>query len=216
MRTEFSNQEGSQIVDRIIATIQRNKEYLSEVDSHGGDGDHGINMNKGFTFARQELDELPSYTMSDGLKVISHVLVNKIGGSMGPLYGSFFRGLSVASRKSETITNELMLEMLKKAYKNLSDLTDAKVGDKSLIDVLAPTVETYEKTLNAGDSFNECLSQSLTAAQLGLEATKEIPAKIGRASRIGDRSIGFQDAGATSCYLIIEAMVNTINELLEE
>lgn len=216
MRTEFSNQEGSQIVDRIIATIQRNKEYLSEVDSHGGDGDHGINMNKGFTFARQELDELPSYTMSDGLKVISHVLVNKIGGSMGPLYGSFFRGLSVASRKSETITNELMLEMLKKAYKNLSDLTDAKVGDKSLIDVLAPTVETYEKTLNAGGSFNECLSQSLTAAQLGLEATKEIPAKIGRASRIGDRSIGFQDAGATSCYLIIEAMVNTINELLEE
>ncbi|MDT2658897.1 dihydroxyacetone kinase subunit DhaL [Enterococcus hulanensis] len=216
MRTEFSNQEGSQIVDRIIATIQRNKEYLSEVDSHGGDGDHGINMNKGFTFARQELDELPSYTMSDGLKVISHVLVNKIGGSMGPLYGSFFRGLSVASRKSETITNELMLEMLKKAYKNLSDLTDAKVGDKSLIDVLAPTVETYEKTLNAGGSFNECLSQSLTAAQSGLEATKEIPAKIGRASRIGDRSIGFQDAGATSCYLIIEAMVNTINELLEE
>lgn len=216
MRTEFSNQEGSQIVDRIIATIQRNKEYLSEVDSHGGDGDHGINMNKGFTFARQELDELPSYTMSDGLKVISHVLVNKIGGSMGPLYGSFFRGLSVASRKSETITNELMLEMLKKAYKNLSDLTDAKVGDKSLIDVLAPTVETYEKTLNADGSFNECLSQSLTAAQSGLEATKEIPAKIGRASRIGDRSIGFQDAGATSCYLIIEAMVNTINELLEE
>lgn len=216
MRTEFSNQEGSQIVDRIIATIQRNKEYLSEVDSHGGDGDHGINMNKGFTFARQELDELPSYTMSDGLKVISHVLVNKIGGSMGPLYGSFFRGLSVASRKSETITNELMLEMLKKAYKNLSDLTDAKVGDKSLIDVLAPTVETYEKTLNAGGSFNECLLQSLTVAQSGLEATKEIPAKIGRASRIGDRSIGFQDAGATSCYLIIEAMVNTINELLEE
>lgn len=216
MRTEFSNQEGSQIVDRIIATIKRNKEYLSEVDSHGGDGDHGINMNKGFTFARQELDELPSYTMSDGLKVISHVLVNKIGGSMGPLYGSFFRGLSVASRKSETITNELMLEMLKKAYKNLSDLTDAKVGDKSLIDVLAPTVETYEKTLNAGGSFNECLSQSLTAAQSGLEATKEIPAKIGRASRIGDRSIGFQDAGATSCCLIIEAMVNTINELLEE
>ena len=216
MRTEFSNQEGSQIVDRIIATIQRNKEYLSEVDSHGGDGDHGINMNKGFTFARQELDELPSYTMSDGLKVISHVLVNKIGGSMGPLYGSFFRGLSVASRKSETVTNELMLEMLKKAYKNLSDLTDAKVGDKSLIDVLAPTVETYEKTLNAGGSFNECLSQSLTVAQSGLEVTKEIPAKIGRASRIGDRSIGFQDAGATSCYLIIEAMVNTINELLEE
>lgn len=216
MKTEFTNQAGSRIVDAIIATIQANKGYLSEVDSHGGDGDHGINMNKGITFARQELDELPSYTMSDGLKVISHVLVTKIGGSMGPLYGSFFRGLSAASRKSEVISNELMLKMLQKGYQNLSDLTDAKVGDKSLIDVLVPTVETYEKGIAEGDSFEECLTKSLTAAKAGLEATKEIPAKIGRASRIGDRSIGHQDAGATSCYLIIEAMVNTIKELLEE
>lgn len=112
MKTEFTNQAGSRIVDAIIATIQTNKGYLSEVDSHGGDGDHGINMNKGITFARQELDELPSYTMSDGLKVISHVLVTKICGSMGPLYGSFFRGLSAAYRKSEVISNELMLKML--------------------------------------------------------------------------------------------------------
>ena len=216
MKIEFTNQTGSRIVDAIITTIQANKGYLSEVDSHGGDGDHGINMNKGITFARQELDELPSYTMSDGLKVISHVLVTKIGGSMGPLYGSFFRGLSAASRKSEVISNELMLKMLQKGYQNLSDLTDAKVGDKSLIDVLVPTVETYEKATAEGDSFEECLTKSLTAARAGLEATKEIPAKIGRASRIGDRSIGHQDAGATSCYLIIEAMVNTIKELLEE
>lgn len=216
MRTDFSNQEDSKIVDAIIAAIQTNKENLSEVDSHGGDGDHGINMNKGFTFARQELDELPCYTMSDGLKVISQVLVNKIGGSMGPLYGSFFRGLSAASRKEETITREVMLAMLKKAYQNLSDLTDAKVGDKSLIDVLVPAIETYEKAVDGGEAFNECLTQSLATAKTGLEATKKIPAKIGRASRIGDRSIGYQDAGATSCYLIIEAIVNTINELLGE
>lgn len=85
-----------------------------------------------------------------------------------------------------------------------------------MIDVLVPTVETYEKAIAEGDSFEECLTKSLTAAKAGLEATKEIPAKIGRASGIGDRSIGHQDAGATSCYLIIEAMVNTIKELLEE
>lgn len=106
--------------------------------------------------------------------------------------------------------------MLKKAYQNLSDLTDAKVGDKSLIDVLVPAIETYEKAVDGGEAFNECLTQSLAAAKTGLEATKMIPAKIGRASRIGDRSIGYQDAGATSCYLIIEAIVNTINELLGE
>lgn len=216
MITEFSNQAGSQIVDAVITTIQANKEYLSEVDSHGGDGDHGINMNKGFTFARQELDELTSYTMSEGFKVISQVLVNKIGGSMGPLYGSFFRGLSVASRKNETINKEVVLSMLTKAYQNLSDLTDAKVGDKSLLDVLVPIVEAYEGDLADDSSFEDCLTKSLSAAKVGLESTKMIPAKIGRASRIGDRSIGHQDAGATSCYLIIEALVTTIKELLEE
>lgn len=216
MKTDFSNQAGSKIVDAIISTIQANKAYLSEVDSHGGDGDHGINMNKGFTFARQELDERADYTMSDGLKVISQVLVNKIGGSMGPLYGSFFRGLSVASRKNETINKEVVLSMLTKAYQNLSDLTDAKVGDKSLMDVLVPTVETYEGALVDDNSFEDCLTKSLSAAKSGLESTKAIPAKIGRASRIGDRSIGHQDAGATSCYLIIEALVTTIKELLEE
>lgn len=216
MKTEFSNQAGNTIVDALISTIQSNKAYLSEVDSYGGDGDHGINMNKGFTFARQELDERTDYTMSDGLKVISQVLVNKIGGSMGPLYGSFFRGLSVASRKSEWINKEVMQSMLNKAYQNLADLTEAKVGDKSLMDVLVPTVEAYEKAIAEDKSFEICLAEALNAAKAGLEATKAIPAKIGRASRIGDRSIGHQDAGATSCYLIIESLVNTITELLEE
>ncbi|MDT2455902.1 dihydroxyacetone kinase subunit L [Enterococcus avium] len=135
---------------------------------------------------------------------------------MGPLYGSFFRGLSAASRESGKINKEIMLNMLKKAYQNLADLTDARVGDKSLMDVLIPSVEAYEKALSAGKSFELCLAESLAAAKTGLESTKAIPAKIGRASRIGDRSIGHQDAGATSCYLILEAMVQTIYELLEE
>ncbi|MBU5361149.1 dihydroxyacetone kinase subunit L [Enterococcus raffinosus] len=216
MNAEFSNQAGSRVVDAIISTIKVNKGYLTEVDSHGGDGDHGINMNKGFTIARDELDKQSDYTMSEGLKVISQVLMNKIGGSMGPLYGSFFRGLSAASRKSGKINKEIMLNMLKKAYQNLAELTDARVGDKSLMDVLIPSVEAYEKALSAGKSFELCLAESLAAAKTGLESTKAIPAKIGRASRIGDRSIGHQDAGATSCYLILEAMVQTIYELLEE
>ena len=216
MNAEFSNQAGSRVVDAIISTIKVSKGYFTEVDSHGGDGDHGINMNKGFTIAREELDKQPDYTMSEGLKVISQVLMSKIGGSMGPLYGSFFRGLSAASRESGKINKEIMLNMLKKAYQNLADLTDARVGDKSLMDVLIPSVEAYEKALSAGKSFELCLAESLAAAKTGLESTKAIPAKIGRASRIGDRSIGHQDAGATSCYIILEAMVQTIYELLEE
>lgn len=79
MNAEFSNQAGSRVVDAIISTIKVNKGYLTEVDSHGGDGDHGINMNKGFTIAREELDKQPDYTMSEGLKVISQVLMRLDG-----------------------------------------------------------------------------------------------------------------------------------------
>lgn len=213
MKDTFKNEEGLAVVQKIIQTIQANREYLSEVDSVGGDGDHGINMNKGFTMAEKEITQQESPTMSEGFKVISNVLVNKIGGSMGPLYGSFFRGLSAASRKEEVITKEVAGAMLEKAYQNISMLTEAKVGDKTLMDVLTPAVEVYQAQLQTG-SFTECLQAMLQAAEAGLESTKQLAAKVGRASRIGDRSIGQQDAGATSCYLILKAFAEGIQELL--
>lgn len=213
MKDTFKNEEGLAVVQKIIQTIQANREYLSEVDSVGGDGDHGINMNKGFTMAEKEITQQASPTMSEGFKVISNVLVNKIGGSMGPLYGSFFRGLSAASRKEEVITKEVAGAMLEKAYQNISMLTEAKVGDKTLMDVLTPAVEAYQAQLQTG-SFTECLQTMLQAAEAGLESTKQLAAKVGRASRIGDRSIGQQDAGATSCYLILKAFAEGIQGLL--
>ncbi|MGG5314369.1 dihydroxyacetone kinase subunit DhaL [Enterococcus sp. AZ072] len=214
MTNGFRNEEGLAIVQKIIQTVQVNREYLSEVDSVGGDGDHGINMNKGFTMAEKEISQQEITTMSEGFKVISNVLVNKIGGSMGPLYGSFFRGLSTASRKEELITKDVVGAMLEKAYQNIAMLTEAKVGDKTLMDVLTPAVETYQaKQLTV--SFTECLQAMVQAAETGLESTKQLAAKVGRASRIGDRSIGQQDAGATSCCLILTAFAEGIQGLLD-
>lgn len=213
MKDTFKNEEGLAVVQKIIQTVQANREYLSEVDSVGGDGDHGINMNKGFAMAEKEINQQESISMSEGFKLISKVLVNKIGGSMGPLYGSFFRGLSAASRKEEIITKEVAGAMLEKAYQNISMLTEAKVGDKTLMDVLTPAVEAYQVKLQTG-SFTECLQAMVQAAEAGLESTKQLAAKVGRASRIGDRSIGQQDAGATSCCLILMAFAEGIQALL--
>ena len=141
---EFTNKDGIKLVDKVISTIQENRDYLSQIDGEAGDGDHGINMNKGMTFAQEELEKKDGVNMSQGFLTISKILISKIGGSMGPLYGSFFRGLSVASKKMEVIDSQVMSEMLCKAYSNLSDLTDAKPGDKTLIDVLSPAIEAYE------------------------------------------------------------------------
>lgn len=213
MGQSFTNKNGLFVVKKVIDTIKSNREYLSEVDSVGGDGDHGINMNKGFTMAEKAIDEQEHVNMSEGFKIISDVLVNKIGGSMGPLYGSFFRGLSVASRKETEITKEVFGAMLDKAYQNIAMLTEAKVGDKTLMDVLIPAVEAYRAHL-ATISFAECLEEMLKAAEAGLESTKRMAAKVGRASRIGDRSLGHQDAGATSCYLMLKALAEGNNDLL--
>lgn len=213
MKQSFTNEAGLSVVEKVIETIKSNRKYLSEVDSVGGDGDHGINMNKGFTMAEKEIENHDQVNMSEGFKIISSVLVNKIGGSMGPLYGSFFRGLSVASRKETQISKEIFGAMLEKTYQNIAMLTEARIGDKTLMDVLIPAVETYKAQVSE-NSFADCLEEMLRAAEAGLESTKHMAAKVGRASRIGDRSLGHQDAGATSCYLILKALVEGIKELL--
>lgn len=216
MKESFTNDEGILLVKTITMTIRQNREYLSEVDSVGGDGDHGINMSKGFTFVDKELSINPTTTMSDGFRIISTILTNKIGGSMGPLYGSFFLGLAVASLKEVEINKLVMGKMLIKAFDNISAISDAKVGDKTLIDVLSPAVKAYIQAVEEDKSFEDCVTEMGNQAKSGLEATKKLAAKVGRASRIGERSIGHQDAGATSCYLILEAMKDSVVVLLEE
>ena len=113
----------------------------------------------------------------------------------------------------EVIDSQAMSEMLCKAYSNLSDLTDAKPGDKTLIDVLSLAIEAYES--NKSD-FKQALKAMTEVAEKGLESTKTMVAKIGRASRLGERSRGHQDAGATSCYLILKAIADASLRLLEE
>ena len=205
----FSNKDGIFVVNSIIDSIRANRDYLSQVDGTVGDGDHGINMNKGFTIAKEEIDATESVNMSKGFMIISKVLINKIGGSMGPLYGNFFRGLSLASKNYETIDEEVMMGMLREAYVNVTDITTAVVGDKTLIDVLDPSVKAYESELKSGGNLEACLKSMLTAAEKGLESTKGMVAKLGRGSRLGKRTIGYQDAGATSCYIILKSIVDS-------
>jgi dihydroxyacetone kinase-like protein len=209
----FSNTDGIKIVFAVINAIKSNKEYLSELDGAAGDGDHGINMSKGFTIAKEEIHNKKTTTMSEGFLTISNVLVSKIGGSMGPLYGSFFRGLYSASKKSDIIDKDIMLLMLEKAYSNLSSLTEAKPGDKTLIDVLEPAVSAYKSSLEQGCDFEICLKNMVTEAEKGLNSTKNMVARLGRSSRLGERSLGHIDAGAASCFIILEALADSATEL---
>ncbi len=209
----FTNQEGKVIVENIIAVIQANKDYLSEIDGAIGDGDHGINMNKGATIAQEEIKNKEN--LSDSLGALAIVLMNKIGGSMGPLYGSIFMGMQMACKDSEVIDGEVLQKMLNQAYENIKMISPAKVNDKTLVDVLDPAVQAYNDTFASGQDVVVALQACKEASTQGMLATKDMQAKLGRASRLGEKSIGVQDAGATSCSLIINTLCDSAIQLLK-
>ena len=212
---KFKNSDGAVIVDKMILAIRENKQYLSDIDGLIGDGDHGINMNKGFMMCRETLDKTPG-DMAYSLKVLSKILIMKIGGSMGPLYGKFFKAMSLSLEGKEEIGASDIQDALKSAKNSISSISPAKVGDKTLIDTLVPAVVAFEKARNEGKSFFDALEEMKIAARKGRDTTKDMIAKLGRASRLGERSRGVLDAGATSCCLILETIGNGVQELLTE
>ncbi len=211
----FLNKDGKIIVENLIAAIQENAAYLSEIDGAIGDGDHGINMNKGFTLCQERL-EGKDVGMSAALNTLGRVLLLEIGGSMGPLYGTFFREMAKVSEEKEQIDAQVFLGMLSASITGIQTLSKAKVGDKTLMDTLIPALTSYQNALIAGKSFPEALQEMAASAETGKDSTKDMVAKIGRASRLGERSRGVLDTGATSCWLILQTMAATMTTLLNE
>ncbi len=210
----FKNALGLCVVQDMARAIAENKEYLSALDGAIGDGDHGINMNKGFASCAACLEA--SDSMSTGLEKLSAVLLGEIGGSMGPLYGMFFAAMQRLSAHKEHIDARVFGDMLKAAYDEIVELGGAKVGDKTLIDTLEPALAAYKEHLKEEASFSQALDAMDAAAEQGKESTKDLVAKIGRASRLGDRTRGALDAGAASCYVLLHSMAGSIKNLLEE
>ncbi len=209
--SSFKNQDGKVIVENLISVIQENKEYLSKIDGEIGDGDHGINMNKGFTICGDRIAG-KDLNFTDSLKALAMVLMMEIGGSMGPLYGTMFFEMSKATDGKEDIDSGVFEEMLTNSIKGIQSLGDAKVGDKTLMDTLVPAAEAFINGRESG--FGSALDQMTDAAEKGKDSTIDLVAKIGRASRLGERSRGVLDAGATSCFLLLQSMGQTIKELL--
>lgn len=210
----FRNKDGAVIVSDLIETIQKNKEYLSEIDGAIGDGDHGINMNKGFTLCSERLNK--DMDLKDSLNLLGDILLCEIGGSMGPIYGSFFNRMSEIVKNTEDIDETIFGEMLEAGLNGIRELVPTDIGDKTLLDALIPAVNAYCGAEKAGKDFSEALGAAALAAEKGKEATRDMVAKVGRASRLGERSRGVLDAGAVSCALIVRSLCATTQKLIAE
>ena len=209
MTSSYPTSEGRKLLLALIETIDTNGAYLSEIDGATGDGDHGINMTKGVRRTKEKLGD-QNVTVPQGLDMLGDVLLSEIGGAMGPLYGSFFIDMAKACGDSSAIDKEVFGKMLNAAVAIMQDLGGAKVGDKTMMDALVPAVEEYEKAVAEGASFSDALDRMADAAEKGKEATRGMIAKLGRASRLGERSRGILDAGAVSCSLILKTFSDSL------
>jgi dihydroxyacetone kinase-like protein len=199
-----------QALNNMCDTIENEKEYLSELDGAIGDGDHGVNMAKCFRLVKNKLAEGSAEDIGALFKDVGMVVLNSVGGAMGALYGTFFLKLSQESAGKSDLNLSDLVAMLQTGERGILDIGKAKLGDKTLIDTLSPAVRAIEAAANEGKELSEALADFELAAKQGMESTREMVAKIGRASRLGERTVGHQDAGATSCYLILRSLASAI------
>ena len=211
MKESFRNADGYPVLMKMVSAIQENKVYLGDVDGLIGDGDHGMNMNKGFTIFGERI-EGKQIAFSEGLSELGNVLLTEIGGSMGPIYGTIFIAMGDSLDGLETIDRESLAKALQDAENELFDIIDARVGDKTLVDTLSPAVESLS---SSSSDFAASLKVFRKAAEDGMNSTKDLVAKYGRSSRLGERSRGVLDAGSVSCCIILQAMADGICSLLE-
>ena len=207
MAQSIELKRAGQVVFDLIDTINDNRAYLSEIDGAIGDGDHGINMSKGFSQCRDRLLATPALPgLAEAFDALAMTLLEGIGGSMGPLYGSVFMGFSETLSGHSLMDATLFGQALDAAVAGVQSVGEARVGDKTLMDTLIPARDAYLAALATGADFSAALTAMIAAAETGWKSTKDLQARIGRSARLGERSIGVLDAGATSCFLLLKTM----------
>ncbi|MBL4926838.1 dihydroxyacetone kinase subunit DhaL [Fuscibacter oryzae] len=203
----ITNAGQTAIVEELAEVIVANKAWLSEIDGKIGDGDHGINMAKGFGRTAERIHG-KDMTLDAAMLVLSDVLMSEIGGSMGPLYGLMFEDMAGALKGHNQLDAETFSAMLNAGLAGVQGVGNAQVGDKTLIDTLVPAVTAFDAAKAQG--FAPALAAMITAAEQGRDSTIDLVAKIGRASRLGERSRGVLDAGATSCCMILTTLGHSV------
>lgn len=194
------------------AVYSEHRDRLTELDAAIGDADHGLNMDRGFAEVVSKLPSVEDKDIGTILKTVGMALLAKVGGASGPLYGTFFiRAASVAMKK-EVLTLSEFVELLQAGVDGVVSRGKALPGDKTMCDVWWEVIAQAKTSLERNDELAEAFGAMASAAAIGAEKTIPMQAKKGRASYLGERSIGHQDPGATSTQLMVETLCNMINE----
>jgi len=197
-------------MNEIAASVRAERDYLVQLDAAIGDGDHGINLNRGFDAVTLALSTEPDGTPGRLLILSGKTLVSTVGGASGPLWGSALRKAGRSLGDGETFDMAQLVDAMAAALASIQDLGAAVPGDKTMVDALEPAVAAMRAGLDRGASSGEMLRSAAEAAEAGMRATIPMQARKGRASYLGERSIGHQDPGATSTAMIMRALERTV------
>ncbi|UWH28676.1 dihydroxyacetone kinase ADP-binding subunit DhaL [Aeromonas veronii] len=187
-----------------IFTEQR--DYLTALDTDIGDGDHGLNMQRGFTKVAEKLPAVADKDIGQVLKITGMTLLSSVGGASGPLYGTFFIRAAASSDACQSLSLSQLCKMLSDGVEGIVSRGRAEPGDKTMCDAWWPALAALQQAQQQELPLNEALDKAVAAAAAGTEATIQMQARKGRASYLGERSIGHQDAGATSTLLLLTAL----------
>jgi phosphoenolpyruvate---glycerone phosphotransferase subunit DhaL len=199
--------------DDIALEITRNKDYLTELDSIGGDGDHGVNLERGFIQVKARLGQLGGEDIGSILTSAGSILMSTVGGSSCSLYGaSLIKVGSVCKGKTELTTQDVS-KIFQECENTIASLGGSKPGDKTMLDVLHPACEAISKAAEESRDVVYVLDNGTKAARLGLESTKSMVARKGRAMYLGNRTLGHYDVGAASLCLMIESCARTVKAI---
>jgi phosphoenolpyruvate---glycerone phosphotransferase subunit DhaL len=185
--------------------IGENASYLTDLDAAIGDADHGINMERGMTAVVAALDESAPADMAALCKQVGMTLVKSVGGASGPLYGTFFLRMAGSLGTGDSVDAAGFAKALRAGVEGVVQRGRAEAGDKTMFDALAPALDALDAALEACSGLDAALTEATLAAESGRDATESMVARKGRASYLGQRSVGHIDPGAASAAMLIAA-----------
>jgi dihydroxyacetone kinase-like protein len=197
-------------IHRFAAEVGEQRDYLTQLDSPIGDADHGANLDRGMTVVLAALAGPACPTAAALLKRVGMTLVSNVGGASGPLYGTLFLRMATAAGDVESLDGGALAKVWRAGLDGVVARGKAEPGDKTMVDALSPAVEALDLALAEQQPLGAALSAAATAAETGAAATTPMLARKGRASYLGERSVGHQDPGATSMALLVAAAANTL------
>ncbi len=212
---ELSVEDLYYIIIKMVDVIDRNKDYLTMLDSAIGDGDHGVNMSRAFN---NVINELRNVRLNDSdvksiLMIIANAFSSLSSEASGELYSALFRGMAHVVDGMESLDLQLLAKMFKNGVDEVIKISGAKPGDKTMVDTLYPAMEELMRNSAVHDDIFVAIRRVLEVAELGMLATKNMVAKKGKASKMAEKSVGYQDPGATSSYLLLKAFYDyTLNK----